>query len=104
MANITEQTRLILASLANLRAITPKSFKGSGLIIELGQEIMPTNNITKFDDDPLKNTQVTERTRFILAILANSRTISASRVLADYRTWPRYFANKYFHCLPHMFP
>jgi len=36
---------------------------------------MPTNNITKFDDDPLKNIQVTERTRFILANLANSRAI-----------------------------
>ena len=37
---------------------------------------MPTNNITKFDDDPLKNIQVTEWTRFILAILANSRAIT----------------------------
>jgi len=37
---------------------------------------MPNNNVTKFDDDPLKNIQVTERTRFILAILANSRAIT----------------------------
>ena len=37
---------------------------------------MPTNNVTKFDDDPLKNTQVTERTLLILAILANSRAIT----------------------------
>ena len=41
---------------------------------------MPTNSITKFDDDPLKNVQVTEQTRFILANLANSR----------------YFAHKHF--------
>jgi len=37
---------------------------------------MPTNNVTKFDDYPLKNIQVTERPRFILAILANSRAIT----------------------------
>ena len=37
---------------------------------------MPTNIITKFDDDPLKKTQVTEQTRLILAILANSRAIT----------------------------
>jgi len=37
---------------------------------------MLTNNITKFDDDPLKNIQVTKQTRFILAILANSRAIT----------------------------
>ena len=43
---------------------------GIWLGIRLGQEIMPTNNITKFDDDPLTNIQVTERTRFILANLA----------------------------------
>ena len=40
-------------------------FDGIWLVIELGQEIMPTNNATKFDDDPLKNIQVKERTRFI---------------------------------------
>jgi len=45
---------------------------------------MPTNNITKFDDDPLKNIQVTEQTLFILANLANSRTIT-HKVL--YRIW-----------------
>jgi len=37
---------------------------------------MPTNNVTMFDDDPLKYIQVTERTRFILAIWANSRAIT----------------------------
>jgi len=37
---------------------------------------MPTNNVIKFDDDPLKYIQVTERTRFILEILANSRVIT----------------------------
>jgi len=35
-------------------------FHGIWLVIELGQEIMPTNNVTKFNDDPLKNIQVTE--------------------------------------------
>ena len=49
---------------------------GIWLFIRLAQEIMLTNNVTKFDDDPLKNIQVTERTQFILAILANSRTIT----------------------------
>jgi len=33
------------------------------VVIDLGQEIMPTNNVPKFYDDPLKNIQVTERTR-----------------------------------------
>jgi len=28
---------------------------------------MLTNNVTKFDDDPLKNIQVTEQTRIILS-------------------------------------
>ena len=37
---------------------------------------MPTNNITKFNDDPLNNIQVTERTSFFLANLANSRAIT----------------------------
>jgi len=37
---------------------------------------MPTNNVTKFDDDPLKNVQAKDRTRFILANLANSRAIT----------------------------
>jgi len=37
---------------------------------------MPTNNVTEFDDDPLNNIQVTERTRFILANLANSRAMT----------------------------
>jgi len=37
---------------------------------------MVTNNVTKFDDDPLKNIQVTEQTRLILAFLANSRAIT----------------------------
>ena len=49
---------------------------GIWMVIELGQEIMPTNNITKFDDDPLKKIQVTQQTRLILAILANSRAIT----------------------------
>ena len=38
--------------------------------------IMLTNNVTKFDDDPLKTIQGTDRIRFMLAILANSRTIT----------------------------
>jgi len=38
---------------------------GIWLVIEFGQDIMPRNNATKFDDDPLKNIQVKERTRFI---------------------------------------
>jgi len=37
---------------------------------------MPTNNVTKFDDDTLKNIQVTEQKRFILANLANPRAIT----------------------------
>jgi len=37
---------------------------------------LPTNNVTKFDDYTMKNIQVTERTRLILAILANSRAIT----------------------------
>ena len=35
--------------------------------------IMLTNNVTKFDDDPLKNIQVTEQTRLSLA---NSKAIT----------------------------
>jgi len=68
-------------------------------VIELGQEIMPTNNITKFDDDPLKNIQVIERTRFILANLANSRAITPKCFMGSgwLSTWPRYFANEHFH-------
>jgi len=49
---------------------------GIWLVIELGRDILPTNIFTKFDDDPLKNVQVTDRPRFLLAILANSRAIS----------------------------
>jgi len=49
---------------------------GIWLVNRLGQEIMSTNNVTKFDDDPLKNIQVTERTQFILANLASSRAIT----------------------------
>jgi len=33
---------------------------------------MPTNNVTKFDDDPLKNIQVTEQTRFICKALQSA--------------------------------
>ena len=47
-------TSLIWTVLANSRAITPKSFKGSGWLLNLA-EIMPTHLFTKFDDDPLKN-------------------------------------------------
>ena len=39
---------------------------GSDWLLDLGHEIMLTNNVTKFDDDPLKNIQVTEWTLFIL--------------------------------------
>jgi len=35
---------------------------GTWLVIRLGQEIMLTNNVTKFDDDPLKNIKVIKRT------------------------------------------
>ena len=49
---------------------------GISLVIRLGKEIMPTNNVTKSDDDPLKNIQVTKWTRFILANLSNSRAIT----------------------------
>jgi len=38
---------------------------------------MPTNNVTNFDDDPLKNIQITEQTRFILTNFDNSRAITA---------------------------
>ena len=46
-----------MAILANSRTITPNAHE-IWLVIELGQEIMPTNNVTKFDDDPLKYIQV----------------------------------------------
>ena len=49
---------------------------GISLVIRLGQEIMPTNNVTKFDYDPLTNIQVTEQTRLILASLVNSSAIT----------------------------
>jgi len=36
---------------------------GSGWLLDLnGQESMLTNNVTKFDDDPLKNIKVIKRT------------------------------------------
>ena len=56
---VTEQTRLILA---NSRAITPKCFMGSGVVIELGRDILPTNIFTKFDDYTMKTIEVTETT------------------------------------------
>ena len=49
---------------------------GIWLVIISGQEIMLTNNVTQFDDDPLKNIEVTEQTMLILAILANSRAVT----------------------------
>ena len=49
------------------RAIIPKHFRQCGSF---------SNIVTKFDDDPMKNIWVTERTTFILAILANSRAIT----------------------------
>ena len=49
---------------------------GIWLVVDLGQDILSTNIFAKFDDDPLKNIQVTERTRFILANFANSRAIT----------------------------
>ena len=36
--------------------------QGIWLVIILGQESMLTNNVTKFDDDPLKNIKVIKRT------------------------------------------
>ena len=42
--------------------------------------MMPINNIIKFNDDPLKNIQVTERTRFILA---NSRAITPKYLMGS---------------------
>ena len=59
---VTEQTRFILALLANSRAITPKCFMGSGVVIELGRDILPTNIFTKFDDYTMKTIEVTETT------------------------------------------
>jgi len=53
-----------------------KLFQGIWLVIELGQEIMSTNNVIMFDDDQWKNIHVTEQTRFISAKLANSRAIT----------------------------
>ena len=44
---------------------------------------MLTNNVTKFDDDPMKNIQVTERTRFIWAILDNSRAITPENFMGS---------------------
>ena len=35
---------------------------GFWLVIRSGQEIMLTNNVTQFDDDPLKTIEVNERT------------------------------------------
>ena len=60
-------------TLNNSRAII-LVLHGIWLVIKLGQEIMPTNNITKFN-----NIQVTERTRFILTNLTNSRAITPKR-------------------------
>ena len=60
------------AGLAGLTGLT-----GSlRLVIKLGRDILPPNIFTKFDDDPLINIQVTERLRFILTNLANSRAIT----------------------------
>ena len=71
---------------------------GIWLVIKLGQEIMPTDNITKFNDDPSNNIQVTERTRFILANLANSRAITPRWFMGSgWLTWPRDYANKQYH-------
>jgi len=53
-----------------------KLFQGIWLVIELGQEIMSTNNVIMFDDDQWKNIHVTKQTRFISAKLANSRAIT----------------------------
>jgi len=53
---------------------------GIWLVIKLGQEIMQTNNVTKFDDDPLKNIQVTEQTRLILAILAKTMLKQCNKI------------------------
>ena len=39
-------------------------FHGIWLVIRLGHEIMLTHNVTKLDDDPLKNIQVTEQAKF----------------------------------------
>jgi len=71
---------------------------GIWLVIELGQEIMPTNNVTKFDDDPMKNIWVSEQTWFILANLANSRAITPKCLMGSgWLTWPRDYANKQYH-------
>jgi len=48
------------------RAIIPKHFRQCGSFSKI---------VTKFDD-PLKNIHVTEQTRLIWAILANSRVIT----------------------------
>ena len=49
---------------------------GIWLVVDLGQDILSTDIFAEFDDDPLKNIQVTEWTMFILTILANSRAIT----------------------------
>ena len=66
-----------MAILANSRALTPMSFKGSGWLLNLAKRLcQQTISHYQFDDDPLKYIQVTEWTMFILAILANSRAIT----------------------------
>ena len=64
---VTEQTRFILANLANLRAITAKCFMGSGWLSNLARDILPTNIFTKFDDYTMTTIEVIERTNALFA-------------------------------------
>ena len=64
---VTEQTRFILANLANLRAKTAKCFMGSGWLSNLARDILPTNIFTKFDDYTMTTIEVIELTNALLA-------------------------------------
>jgi len=49
---VTERTQFILANFANSRAITPSA------PWELGQDMLPTNIFTKFDDYTMKTVYI----------------------------------------------
>jgi len=60
--------KLNLDSFGLIKGHNSKVLYGIWLVIRLDQEIMLTNNVTMFDDDPLKNIQVTGQTRLIWQI------------------------------------
>ena len=66
-----------------------KVILGIWLVVKLARDILPTNNVTKFDDDPLKNIQVTERTLFICTVLHFSIMSNVSRNFFDLLRFPR---------------